>query len=58
MLTEHICLRCKHYIFDFSFEHKCAFYPKGIPDKVFNDNIYDKICKEGRKGFELERIEE
>ena len=52
MLSENKCVMCKHFIFDFSFEHKCNAYPKGIPDDIFNDNSEDKNCKSKICNFE------
>ena len=44
MLKECKCVMCKHYIFDFTFEHKCKAYPKGIPDYIFDQDRSHKEC--------------
>lgn len=44
MLTERKCVMCKHFIFDFTFEHKCKAYPKGIPDEIFKEDTSHPDC--------------
>lgn len=58
MLSENKCVMCKHFIFDFSFDHKCKACPKGIPDDVFNDNSEHKGCKSDICGFEHKHNDE
>lgn len=52
VLTEHKCVMCKHFIFDFTFEHKCRAYPKGIPDEIFKEDRSHPDCKSKDYHFE------
>lgn len=54
MLSEKKCVLCKHFIFDFSFEHKCKAYPNGIPDKIFNEDTNSVECNNPDFHFELD----
>ncbi len=56
MLTEHKCVMCKHFIFDFTFEHKCKAYPKGIPDEIFKEDRSHPDCKSKDYHFEQDTI--
>ncbi len=58
MLSECKCVMCEHWLFDFSFKHKCKAYPDGIPDEVFNDNSDDKNCKSDVCNFEYKKVKD
>ena len=53
MLMENKCVMCKHFIFDFSFEHKCKAYPEGIPDDIFLEDVSHTDCKSQNYHFEM-----
>lgn len=55
MLSENKCVMCKHFIFDFSFEHKCKAYPNGIPDDIFKEDRTHVDCKCNDYHFEQDK---
>ena len=55
MLSECKCVMCEHFIFDFTFTHKCKAYPNGIPEEIFNDNKDDKNCHSEICNFEYKQ---
>lgn len=58
MLYECKCVMCKHFVFDFSFEHKCEAYPNEMPDSVFKDNSDNKDCHSDICNFEYKQNED
>lgn len=55
MLAERKCLMCKHLLTNCKlWEHKCAAYPEGIPDDVYNDDNTPKDCKNDKYSFEFD----